>query len=642
MLHCNFVDTQEGDDQRSSFDERSLSLESLELGTEELCEVVPTVAPPMQSVYHPVRQQIAMGQGAFTSYVRSRGEPDGHTNTNVETKGRDRLEVNFVNPSGHKYPDSIPPPPPTSRPPLPQIRNSSAANGGNVNGVGTPRVGYQPMAVKRADSSSSGSSMTDWENGLSTVRRKAPTMAVNNSRGVDPLLTIGLSGSLSASSFSGFDSAGSDSDLIIPAMNRGSGLFDSATAGKGSSSSAAGKRVTWKMNEACGGDAPIKGQTVDNKPWMKLVTGKAAPQQVLDSSEEQLPVDTKQSHDHAVKLSRKAPVHPRDLQITDVYNERNLGLGMAPPLSKLLLTNRLNLGQIESGNKSDTEGMSMDDTLSTFDQLSLADDTIPDSTYSVASTKTGSKKIGHSGMLKSSQKKSALGTIPKCGSGTFVTTAEVTPISLNLVTLPSQCDAESTSSSSKSSPSDLSRRDDGDGRSLTDSQYGSYSPSMAQNHFIQNAPPVYFPPRRRPTDGLNINQTSIPSAAHSDIILSKTPLEGSTTLSSSKENLVELPEDIQNGSQSVARRKTKTNSIFKLSSPLHGVKIMSMLYLLFNRKCQAKTTFNIRKLQPKIIKMLKTCAIIVLIETTSIIFTEPTASCNQTQTINLEFLIAYF
>lgn len=60
-------------------------------------------------------------------------------------------------------------------------------------GVSTPRVGYQPMAVNRADSSSSGSSMTDWENGLSTVRRKASKMAVYDSRCVDPRLTIGFS-----------------------------------------------------------------------------------------------------------------------------------------------------------------------------------------------------------------------------------------------------------------------------------------------------------------------------------------------------------------------------------------------------------------------------------------------------------------
>ncbi|CAL8082559.1 unnamed protein product [Orchesella dallaii] len=537
-------DTQtDGNDDRGSFD-RSLSLESLELGTEELCEVVPTAAPSMQSVYLPVRQQIAMGKGAFTSYVRSRGEPDGHTNTTIDTKGRDHLEVNFINPASHKFPDGVPSSP-SSRPPIPPIRGSG----------GGPRS-YPSIAVKRADSSSSGSSMTDWENGLSTVRRKAPSLPVNNR--VDPLLAIGLSSSLSVSSFSGFDSAGSDSDLIIPAMSRGGGIFDTMSSGKASSGSAAGKRVTWKMNEACG-DTTMKvhGSGIDNKPWVKLRTVFNGKGQV--NEKEDVPSESK-VQDHAGKTPRKPPV-TRDLPITDVYNERNMGLGLAPPLSKLLLTNRLNLGQIESGNKSDTEGMSMDDTLSTFDQLSLADDTIPDCNYSVSLGKAASKKLGHPISLKSAQKNKGLGSIPKCGSGTFVTTAEVTPISLNLVGLTTHGDAESTSSSSKSSPSDLSRRDDGDGRSLTDSQYGSYSPSMAQNHLIQSAAAVYFASRRGNAGDSNTT-TNVPSGDHAsnarnpnEIIISKSSLENNNVFTSSKENLVEEGDEIHNGTQSVSRRK---------------------------------------------------------------------------------------
>lgn len=498
----------------------------------------------MQSAYLPVRQQIAMGKGAFTSYVRSRGEPDGHTNTAVDTKGRDRLEVNFINPASHKYNDSIPPPP-TSRPPLPQIRGTN-----NVGNSGTRS--YQSIAVKRADSSSSGSSMTDWENGLSTVRRKAPSIPVNNR--VDPLLTMGLSSALSVSSFSGFDSAGSDSDLIIPTMNRGTGIFDTMSSAKVTSGSAAGKRVTWKMSDNSGDS----NSSVELNPWMKVRAAGNAKNVQVNEKEETPTGDGKQAHEHLGKIPRNAPA-ARDLPITDVYNERNMGLGMAPPLSKLLLTNRLNLGHIESGNKSDTEGMSMDDTLSTFDQLSLADDTIPDCNYSVSLGKAASKKLGHTVTMKNAQKKPGLSSLPKCGSGTFVTTAEVTPISLNLVGLTSHEDGESTSSSSKSSPSDLSRRDDGDGRSLTDSQYGSYSPSMAQNHLIQNAAAVYFAARRGPGDCTNTgtmnNDHGCNARNPNEIIISKSSIENNSVFSTSKENLVDDREEIQNGSQSVSRRK---------------------------------------------------------------------------------------
>ena len=44
----------------------------------------------------------------------------------------------------------------------------------------------------------------------------------------------------------------------------------------------------------------------------------------------------------------------RELPISDVYHERNIGLGMAPPLSKLIMTNNLQVVQVDhhsSGNQ---------------------------------------------------------------------------------------------------------------------------------------------------------------------------------------------------------------------------------------------------------------------------------------------------
>ena len=37
----------------------------------------------------------------------------------------------------------------------------------------------------------------------------------------------------------------------------------------------------------------------------------------------------------------------RELPISDVYHERNIGLGMAPPLSKLIMTNNLQVVQVD-------------------------------------------------------------------------------------------------------------------------------------------------------------------------------------------------------------------------------------------------------------------------------------------------------
>ncbi|CAG7815969.1 unnamed protein product [Allacma fusca] len=393
-------DSQLESNDNSSFS-RSLSLESLELPPEELCL---SSMPP--AAYLPMRQQIPMGKGAFTSYVRSRGEPDGHTNLNISIS-RDQFEVHFP-------PKPAVPPIQSSRPSAPTLSNGPP--------VPSVRANYHGLVVQRNDSSSSGSSMTDWENGVSTVRRRAPPLPPCHP---DPLIALALK-----NTNLGFGSR-SDSEFLRSNPEKNS------------------KKVTWK--------AEMMPES-ENKPWLKVrnvFPGKCQENGAV--------------HEHSNK-----PLM-RELPLNEVYHERNHGLGLAPPLSKLIMTNRLNLSQIETASndcKSDTEGgaMSMDESLSTFDQLSLAEDSCAESS-SKAFPPVARKRAFHA---KSSN------PMPDHKN-----------LSINLTNLA----AGSSSSSSKSSPSDLSRRDEGDGRSLTDSQYGSYSPSMAQNNLIQSAAAVYFASR---------------------------------------------------------------------------------------------------------------------------------------------------
>jgi hypothetical protein len=513
------------DHNKGSF-ERSLSLESLELGTEELCGMASVQTAMQGPAYLPARNQtIAMGKGAFTSYVRSRGEPDGHTNNSSDhPKGR---ELSFSNPNHAMLPPLLP----TGRPPLPALRNPH----GPPSAPSSNRT-YQNIAVQRADSSSSGSSMTDWENGLTTVRRRAaPPIPLGNPPlpPSDPLLAT-----LGSHSVSGFDS--SDSEFILPSTfnpkKSTSRFMDKGTIGNpglgGSAGPHSGKRVTWKMSDKISG-------ADGNKPWMNV-------RNVFPVKEKDQDVTatlvggsvgggsiggggggggrSTNLHEHLIKSSPLGQIS-RDLPLSDVYHERNMGLGLAPSLSKLLLTNRLHLGSIEgpagvngsktsSGNKSDTEGgnVSMDETMSTFDQLSLAEDSAAESSgggggggSSINGNGISKPSRNHHSKLTTKALRGGIGSgskVPKNGSGPFVTTAEISPISLNLVELGGNVnsghhDGSSSASSSKSSPSDLSRRDEGDGRSLTDSQYGSYSPSMAQNDLIVQsaAAAVYYASR---------------------------------------------------------------------------------------------------------------------------------------------------
>lgn len=583
-------------------------MESLELGTEELCEIA-NVRTAMQGpypAYLPSRQPIAMGKGAFTSYVRSRGEPDGHTNTSSEqSKQRDLLELKF----SHRLNSSmaIPPIPNTRRPPLPTMRAPSK----NSSSMGMANRTYQDI-VQRTDSSSSGSSaMTDWENGLTTVRRRAAPPIPGNPP--DDYFNVAGHSSLAAA-ISAFDSPGSDTEFLMPAIPpaRKTGRFIQHSAKSGSSSSnsaAAGKRVTWKMNELAAANANkiqsnsssgvsssnTSTTTLELKPWMAPRSTFSIQQQQQPSKEKEIPAaqpptsatggSTRNTnlHDHH-------PIGGRDLPLSDVYQERSVGLGLAPSLSKLLLSNRMQLGPIDNstsnGNKSDTEGgnMSVDDTMSTFDQLSLADDSAPESSTPPSklssSTVTGGRRGLSSSKLRSLKSSGRLGTHLKNRSGPFVTTAEISPISLNLAELVQDDMSGSSTSSSKSSPSDFSKeRDEGDGRSLTDSQYGSYSPSMAQNDLIvQTAAAVYFPTRSTNGTSCDVQGSKIASNCdntskvdtspsyknNNDAVLSKSENNNVATRIRNMEKIQES--SMEYGSESIGKRGLHSNA----SSPIRN------------------------------------------------------------------------
>jgi hypothetical protein len=178
----------------------------------------------------------------------------------------------------------------------------------------------------------------------------------------------------------------------------------------------------------------------------------------------------------------------RELPISEVYHERNIGLGLAPTLSKLILSNSIAVAQVDHHpepsissvassseaasssassphlNLTAASGNSIDNSLNSFDNLSAIEDAHHHPHHH------------HRHPLKTAVR-SAVNKRPPIpapkprpesawmGAGLIQTTMENNSLMASL--LPSAPPSLSPSGT----------RDDGDGRSMTDSQYSGCSPS---------------------------------------------------------------------------------------------------------------------------------------------------------------------
>ena len=123
----------------------------------------------------------------------------------------------------------------------------------------------------------------------------------------------------------------------------------------------------------------------------------------------------------------------RELPISEVYHERNIGLGLAPPLSKLIMSNNIAVAQIDHHPEPElcaTKNSS--DNINSFDNLSVIEDAHP-------------------------LRKARPSVPPKPDHWTQIGYIKPDP---TIMSIP---------------PSRV--RDEGDGRSMTDSQYSGYSPN---------------------------------------------------------------------------------------------------------------------------------------------------------------------
>lgn len=132
-------------------------------------KTMPRMLPPFTRTVLPSKR---LG-GAFTSYVRRRGEPDGRT-ANPSDKianmdGKVRKSGTLARPGGGESDAAFTPSPPVVLQPETQNIALSLAHQTRIRNLYPQNEGKCEL---RPDSSSSASSATDWDNGHATVLRR--------------------------------------------------------------------------------------------------------------------------------------------------------------------------------------------------------------------------------------------------------------------------------------------------------------------------------------------------------------------------------------------------------------------------------------------------------------------------------------
>lgn len=294
--------------------------------------------------------------GAFTSYVRRRGEPDGRTanpgdtKTLMDTKSRkNEISRNTNVESGVA---AFTPSPPVMLQTETQSIALSLAHQTRIRNLYSQNDGKSDL---RPDSSSSASSVTDWENGHATVLRRQAAQNHNllPSR-TKPL--IDLYNNLPTGMFEN----SSDSELEKMEAK----LFN--TSGR--------NKIAYRKSKTAMSTLDRLSVRTELNLAQSLMIQNGNRKPITLPSEETLPTNerllyfspneienppTKPSEndenttDHSLTENNKTPsvtLHDtilatqlrhinRELTptISEVYHERNIGLGLAPPLSKLLL-----------------------------------------------------------------------------------------------------------------------------------------------------------------------------------------------------------------------------------------------------------------------------------------------------------------
>lgn len=367
-----FVDTQEAP--KSLSIDSSSSLESLASVENDfshsdnelnICKQKPTQAnktiprmlPPFTRTVLPSKR---LG-GAFTSYVRRRGEPDGRTAnpTDKTVDNKTRKTNTLARPGGGESDAAFTPSPPVVLQPETQTMALSLAHQTRIRNL-YPQNETKCDAL-RPDSSSSASSATDWDNGHATVLRRqtqnhAPPMPPPRAK---PLVDLPPITPLYNNLPGNFENS-SDSELekienkLFSSNQRSKMSYKKNRTNAMSTLDRLSVRTELKPTQNIAGNRKLVSLPNEenmsnesllyfspNESLQENASIKVKPEKCDNSQDiaKALQDNKGTSSLHDTILATQLRHINRELTptISDVYHERNIGLGLAPPLSKLLL-----------------------------------------------------------------------------------------------------------------------------------------------------------------------------------------------------------------------------------------------------------------------------------------------------------------
>ncbi|XP_017771983.1 PREDICTED: tetratricopeptide repeat protein 28 isoform X2 [Nicrophorus vespilloides] len=431
--------------------------------------VVARVAPPFNRTVLPSKR---LG-GAFTSYVRRRGEPDGRTANPGDVKTLNSIDKvrkpPLARPGGGESDAAFTPSPPV----VLQADNQLALSLAHQTKIRNlyPQSD-QKLESHRPDSSSSASSATDWENnGLNTVlRRQAqppiPPPRINkNLLDLGPLYNNLPTGVFENSSDSELEKM--EAKLFIqrskPFNKKARNTLCTLDRLSVRTEITPTQSVAQKRNVVA---LPSEENVNNNERLLYFSPNEENPETKTESLEGAKQPQAEEAKTpgniHDTILATQLRHINRELtpSISEVYHERNIGLGLAPPLSKLLL-NQTQTAQPQIDNASVLEKI----------KLNILEDT---------EISTDSSKSKNKPWL--TENANSLQQI----HSSDLTTADILERevknknkSIRSETVRQKDDSEVK----RVSPfSEMSRRDEGDGRSIADSNCSSYKATQFRGY----------------------------------------------------------------------------------------------------------------------------------------------------------------
>ena len=438
--------------------------------------------PPIPPFPAPRKSDLILdGSGAFSSYARNRGEPDGRQaqgdsptgSTSSGYQGKPQttlplLHTSIYHQKGRESDCNFTPSPVDNIRGMPRYLANYSMNSSHdssrLSSTYSPsklslhgqKFKHGPSPLSRPESCSSSGSVHDWEAGQTTVLRRQPNLAKLSPGVTDPShvsgLGLGFRKYLLANQPAIYENSELQSSILVPPVRSiftesgyhtnkpklietGSNLNDKLSIRAEVTKISGPKKDTSRLDPGVTARIPPTGES--NSPKGSL--NKNFPVSDIPASGEGVMVRQENHGENSIKehiMSSQMRRINRELPISEVYHERNLGLGLAPPLAKLIMSNNIAVAQVDHHPQPELEPT---ENISSFDNLSVIEEAHP---RRKLRPQVPPKPEAWSDPRKEDVR-----------SGFMKPDLSISSIS------PSRA------------------RDEGDGRSMTDSQYSGYSPS---------------------------------------------------------------------------------------------------------------------------------------------------------------------